>query len=129
MALSGLAGRRLKCCSLSRDLFRPPFSRSPPPAHLLKDTKAFSSRRKNVISPACPGSASRPPPGGTSLEHVNWETSQSDVNWLLSMWRSRISTPSDPPPPFPPQMPSEEAHFHCYYPLSHSLGHYPELVT
>ncbi|KAI3372198.1 hypothetical protein L3Q82_007062 [Scortum barcoo] len=38
--------------------------------------KAFPGQLRDIVSPACPGSSPRPPPGGTCLEHLPREASR-----------------------------------------------------
>ncbi|KAI3360667.1 hypothetical protein L3Q82_002533 [Scortum barcoo] len=40
------------------------------------DPEAFPGQSRDIVSPACPGSSPRPPPGGTRLEHLPREASQ-----------------------------------------------------
>ncbi|KAI3352066.1 hypothetical protein L3Q82_020881 [Scortum barcoo] len=52
----------------------------PHPRHFLQlfrgDPEAFPGQPRDIVSPACPGSSPRPPPGGTCLEHLPREASQ-----------------------------------------------------
>uniref|UniRef100_A0A8C9U6H6 TBC1 domain family member 15 n=1 Tax=Scleropages formosus TaxID=113540 RepID=A0A8C9U6H6_SCLFO len=52
----------------------------PLPAHLLQflwgNPKAFPGQPGDIVSPTCPGSAPRPPPSGTSPEHLPREASR-----------------------------------------------------
>ena len=56
--------------SLSRP--RPP-SPQPPPTAPLENLKTFPGQLRDIVSPACPGSALGPPPGWTCLEHLERE--------------------------------------------------------
>ncbi|KAI3367358.1 hypothetical protein L3Q82_026167 [Scortum barcoo] len=52
----------------------------PHPRHFLQlfrgDPEAFPGQPRDIVSPACPGSSPRPPPGGTCLEHLPREASR-----------------------------------------------------
>ncbi|MEQ2257836.1 hypothetical protein ILYODFUR_038915 [Ilyodon furcidens] len=66
--------------SLSRD---PDFSL---PSHLGQlvwgNPKAFPGQSRNIFPPACPGSSSGPPPGGTCPEHLTREASRRHPNQM-----------------------------------------------
>ncbi|KAI3356009.1 hypothetical protein L3Q82_017280 [Scortum barcoo] len=44
--------------------------------HLLWDSLLGQQHHRDIVSPACPGSSPRPPPGGTCLEHLPREASR-----------------------------------------------------
>ncbi|KAI3364926.1 hypothetical protein L3Q82_001107 [Scortum barcoo] len=52
----------------------------PHPRHFLQlfrgDPEAFPGQPRDIVSPACPWSSPRPPPGGTCLEHLPREASR-----------------------------------------------------
>ncbi|MEQ2220455.1 hypothetical protein ILYODFUR_005639 [Ilyodon furcidens] len=117
------------------------------PRHLLQllrgEPKAFTSQPRDIVPPACPGSSTGPPSGGTCLEHLLRRhpggiryRCPSHLNWLLSMWRSSGSTPSSSHmtefhtiSKGVPGHPTEEAHFSRLYPGSRSFGHDPKFMA
>ncbi|MEQ2203637.1 hypothetical protein XENOCAPTIV_001639, partial [Xenoophorus captivus] len=58
----------------------------PLPIHLGQlvhgNPKAFPGQPRNVVLPACPGSSSSPPPGGTCPEHLTKEVSRRHPNQM-----------------------------------------------
>uniref|UniRef100_A0A3P9CS76 Uncharacterized protein n=1 Tax=Maylandia zebra TaxID=106582 RepID=A0A3P9CS76_9CICH len=98
----------------------------------------------DIISPACPGSAPGPPPGGTCLEHLTQQAPRGhpcqmpeppqlapfDVEQqLLYSEPLPDGRTSHPISKGEASHPSEEAHFCRLYPRSRSFGHYPQLVA
>ncbi|MEQ2222926.1 hypothetical protein ILYODFUR_031581, partial [Ilyodon furcidens] len=44
--------------------------------------KAFRGQPRNIVPPACPGSSSEPPPGGTCPEHLTREPFRRHPNQI-----------------------------------------------
>ncbi|KAI3360480.1 hypothetical protein L3Q82_002269 [Scortum barcoo] len=128
--------------SLSRDA-----QTSPHPRHFLQllpggSSEAFPGQPRDIVSPACPGSSPRPPPGGTCLEHLPREASRGHPKQMpkppqltpLDVKEQRLYSellPSDRASHHPiskgaPSHPAEETHFGRLYPRSCPFGHYPK---
>ncbi|MEQ2255054.1 hypothetical protein ILYODFUR_009835 [Ilyodon furcidens] len=108
------------------------------------NTKAFPGQPRDIVPPACPGSFSGPPPGGTCPEHLTREASRTHPNQMpeppqlapLDVEKQRLY--SEPLPDDrashliskgEPRHPAEETHFDRLYPGSRSFGHDPKLMT
>ncbi|KAI3375867.1 hypothetical protein L3Q82_004138 [Scortum barcoo] len=120
----------------------------PHPRHFLQlfrgDPEAFPGQPRDIVSPACPGSSPRPPPGGTCLEHLPREASRGHPKQMpkppqltpLDAKEQRLYSellPSDrashPISKGAPSHPAEETHFGRLYPRSCPFGHYPKFMT
>ncbi|MED6255108.1 hypothetical protein ATANTOWER_004793 [Ataeniobius toweri] len=92
--------------------------------------KAFPGQPRNIVTPACPGSSSGPPHGGTCPEHLTREASRRHSNQMPKppqlapldvekQWLYSESLPDDRvSPPISkgePRHPAEETHFGCLY--------------
>lgn len=75
---------------------------------------------REIISPACPWSASGPPLGGTCPEHFILVRCPNHLKWVLSIWSLL-----DDQTPHPSHL-LEKAHFHPLYP---QFGDYAKLLT
>ncbi|KAI3355635.1 hypothetical protein L3Q82_004174 [Scortum barcoo] len=95
------------------------------------DPEAFPGQPRDIVSPACPGSSRRPPPGGTCLEHLPREASRGHPKQMpkppqltpLDAKEQRLYSellPSDrashPISKGAPSHPAEETHFDRLYP-------------
>ena len=113
----------------------------PLPGHFLQlfrgDPKAFPGQLSNKVTPACPGSSSGSPHGGTCQEHLLREASQGHPKQMpkppqlapLDVEGQRLYSELLSGDRAPHPNSAEETHFGHLYPGSYSLGHDPKFIA
>jgi len=106
------------------------------PATLSSSSQRIPERsqaRRDIITPASPGSALGPPSITTCPENLQRETTSRQQKPDAWTFRCEGAAPllrvPHPISKVEPSHPPKETHFSCLYSWSRSFGHYPDLMT